>query len=135
MTADLQAVTRDAHLVLVVPRTDRPARAASSSSPPEQPPIGKAGWFAPGVAYIEFRGFLSNKETLTKFREFLDSHSRARALIIDTVNGHSGDWVGEADLRFSELSCKSRDLVAIDIPKAVDDCMGGLATGPSIRKS
>ena len=133
--ADLQAVAPDAHLVLVAPRTDRPSDEAPSSSPPHQPKaIGKAEWIAPGVAYIEFRGFPSDKDTLAELREFLASHSRATTLIIDTVNEVYGGWIAEADLLFNELFSRPRDLVAIDIRKAVDDRMGGLSTGPSIRK-
>ncbi|MEA2345448.1 MAG: hypothetical protein QOF63_3617 [Thermoanaerobaculia bacterium] len=136
VTADLQAVAPDAHLVLVAPRTDLPASPVASSKPPEQPPsIGKSGWIAPGVAYIEFRSFPSDHMTLAKLREFLGRHSRARVLIIDLVHEISGGWVGEADLVFAEVFSRPRDLVAIDIRKAVDDRMGGLATGLSIRKA
>src|SRR5215470_10129413 len=125
VTADLQTVAPDVHLVLVAPRTDRPPGSAPSSAPPDQPPpIGKAGWIAPGIAYLEFRSFPSDKETLSKLRDFLVSHSDARVLIIDLVNEHSGGWIGEADLLFSELFKRPRDLVAIDIRKAVDDRMG-----------
>jgi len=136
VTADLQMIAPDAHLVLVAPRTDRPLSSAPSSAPPDQPlPIGKAGWIAPGIAYLEFRGFPSDKETLNKLRDFLASHSQARALIIDLVNEHSGGWIGEADLLFSDLFKRPRDLVTIDIRKAVDERMGGLPTGQSIRKA
>src|SRR5215212_6569011 len=121
VTEDLQAVAPDAHLVLVAPRTDRPADSAPSSAPPQQPaPIGKAGWIAPGVGYIEFRSFPGDKNTLTILREFLERHSRARVLIIDTVNERSGGWVAEADLLFRDLFSRRRDLVAIDIRKAVN---------------
>lgn len=136
VTADLQKVAPDAHLVLVAPRTDRPLSSSPSSAPPEQPaPIGKAGWIAPHVAYLEFRSFPSDKETLSKLRDFLASHAQAKVLIIDLVNEHSGGWVGEADLLFSALFRRPKDLVAIDIRKAIDDRMGGLATGQSIRKA
>jgi Peptidase family S41/N-terminal domain of Peptidase_S41 in eukaryotic IRBP len=136
VTADLQAVARDAHLVLIAPRTDRPAADSPSSAVPDQPPpIGKAGWIAPGVAYIEFHSFPSDDQTLAKLREFLRRHAGARVLIIDTVNEHSGGWVGEADVLFRELFSRPRDLVAIDIRKAVDERIGGLPTGPSIRKA
>jgi len=135
VTAELQTVAPDAHLVLVAPRTDRPSSSAPSSAPPDQPPpIGKAGWIVPGIAYLEFRSFPSDKETLSKLRDFLASHSKARVLIIDLVSEHSGGWVGEADVLFSDLFRRPMDLVAIDIRKAVDERMGGLPTGQSIRK-
>jgi len=135
VTRDLQAVARDAHLVLVAPRSDRAAGAAPTSAPPNPPaPIGKSGWIAPGVAYLEFRSFPSDSATTTKVRDFLSRHASARALIIDTVDEFSGGWVGEADVLFGQLFSARRDLVAIDIRKAVDDRIGGLPVGGSLRK-
>jgi hypothetical protein len=135
VTSDLQAVHRDAHLVLVAPRADRPAGEAQSSAPPTPPPaLGKAGWIAPGVAYVDLRRYPSDKETLTKLEEFVTRHSGAKALILDTRNQFSGGWIGEADVLFRQLFDKPRDLVAIDIRKAVDDRIGGLSTGPTVRK-
>src|SRR5262249_55843701 len=86
-------------------------------------------------AYLEFRSFPSDKETLSKLRDFLASHSQAQTLIIDLVNEHSGGWSGEADQLFSELFTEPRDLVTIDVRQAVNDRIGGPATGPSIRKA
>ena len=135
VTADLQAVSPDQHLVLVAPRNDRPAGSAPSAAPPDAPPpIGKSGWIAPGVAYIEFRSFPSDKATLDKLRNFLVNHARARVLIIDTTNEFAGGWIGESDLLFSRLFAKSRDLLAVDIRKAVDSRMGGFPTGPTLRR-
>ncbi len=134
VTADLQAVAPDGHLVLIAPR---PAPQATPSAPApasdEPPPIGKSGWIAPGVAYIEFHSFPSDKETVAKVRDFLQSHAHAKTLIIDTVHEHSGGWIGEADLLFSDLFAAPRDLVTIDVRKSVVDRLGGLRTGPSIR--
>ena len=135
VTADLQAVAPDAHLVLVAPRTDRPPATVASTAPTERlPAVGRSGWIAPGVAYVELRSFPSDEATLNKVREFLARHAGARTLIIDLVNEHSGGWVGEADLLFSQLYTAPRDLVAIDVRKSVDEGMGGLATGASIRR-
>jgi C-terminal processing protease CtpA/Prc len=132
VTADLQAVARDGHLVLVAPRSDRTSAAAAPSGSP--PAIGRSGWIAPGVAYVEFRSFPSDRATLDRLREFLTAHAGARTLIIDTVREHAGGWIGEADLLFSQLYTSPTDLVAIDVRQSVDTRMGGLPVGPSIRK-
>lgn len=134
VTADLQAIAPDRHLALVAPRTDAPPSAVGSSTPPRRPPsIGKSGWIAPRVAYIEFHGFPSDKETLARLETFIRAHARARTLIIDTTNENYGGWIAEADLLFGHLFSKPTDLVAIDMRKSVHDRMGGLSA-PSIRE-
>jgi hypothetical protein len=39
--------------------------------------IGKSGWLADGVAYIDFRGFPGDPATLQRLRTFLDGHATA----------------------------------------------------------
>jgi hypothetical protein len=135
VTADLQAIHRDGHLVLVAPRTDRPAGAPPSSAPPDAPPpIGKSGWIAPGVAYIEFRSFPGDEVTLAKLRQFVADHAKARVLIIDTSNEFGGGWLSEANVLFSELFSRPRDLVAIDIRQAVEERIGGFPVAPTLHK-
>ena len=131
VTADLQAVSPDKHLVLIAPRTDRPGPASTPASDP--PPVGKSGWMGPGVAYLELHSFPSDPPTLDKLRTFLAQHAGAKTLIIDLVHEHAGGWVGEADLLFSQLYASPTDLVAIEVRQAVDQRMGGLSA-PSIRK-
>ncbi len=133
VTADLQAVHKDGHLRLF------PPRAASGSSrriggPGPESAIGKAGWIADGVAYIDFRGFPGNEATLAALREFLASHGDAKALIID-ARAHRGGGLAEMDLMFPLLFDKEQVLVKMDTRLAVDQRGGNpLAEEPSLRR-
>lgn len=122
VTADLQAVHKDAHLRLhIIPPEDRGASAAAGPiSLPAGSAITKSGWVAPGVAYVSFSMFPGNEATLTDLRRFLDDHRDAKALIID-ARGHRGGGMDEMDLFFAKIFSEPTELVAMDTRTAAEE--------------
>ncbi len=123
VTADLQAVHADGHLRLqVIPRDEqgggRDLRGFSDSST-----VTKAGWIAPGVAYIGFEGFPGNEATLADLREFLSKHRNAKTLIIDE-RGNRGGGLAEMNLIFAQIFAKPTELVAMDTRQAHEEAHG-----------
>jgi hypothetical protein len=124
VTADLQAVHKDGHVRLrVAPAEQRGQAQAPNGGPADANDVAKAGWLAPGVAYIEFTGFPGSEATLAEVRKFLAAHKDANTLIIDARN-NGGGGLAEMNLVFAEIFAQPRTLVAMDIRQAVEEKHG-----------
>ena len=137
VTADLQAVHKDGHLRLRPVSAEMRMRQRQAGGPgatAEKSAVGKTGWLADGVAYIDFAGFPGNDVTLADVRKFLAAHKGAKALIID-ARGNGGGGLAEMNLIFSEIFPKPTTLVAMDIRQAVEEKRGTpFGEDPSLRK-
>jgi hypothetical protein len=80
--------------------------------------IGKAGWLAPGVAYIEFCGFQGGATNLGQLKEFLEKHASAKTLIIDN-RGNIGGAQEEMDLMFPHFFRSLVELLRFEMRAAV----------------
>jgi hypothetical protein len=121
VTADLQAVAPDGHLAMFPPGGPRPQPASGSRQPgaAAYPPLmEQAGWIAPGIAYIRFNAFMGEPETLKAFRDFLDSHAGAKALIID-ARTHRGGGLDEMDVLFPRIFDKPTVAMVMDTRASV----------------
>ncbi|QYU69447.1 S41 family peptidase [Leptolyngbya sp. 15MV] len=123
VTADLQAVHADGHLRLQAITPDQTGGARDSRGFSEASSVTKAGWIAPGVAYIAFNGFPGNDATLADVTEFLASHQEATTLIIDE-RGNRGGGLAEMNLVFSQIYPESTELVAMDTRQAHEEAHG-----------
>jgi hypothetical protein len=125
VSADLQAVHEDGHLRLrVVPVADRGGPQASvGQAGPTGNAVSKAGWLAPGVAYIAFDMFPGNAATLADVRKFLDEHKDAESLVIDGRK-HRGGGLAEMDLIFAEIFDKPTALVMMDTRRVTEERRG-----------
>ena len=124
VTADLQAVHKDGHVRLrVAPAEQRGQAQAPNGGPADANDVAKAGWLAPGVAYIEFTGFPGSEATLAEVRKFLAAHKDANTLIIDARN-NGGGGLAEMNLVFAEIFAQPTTLVAMDIRQAVEEKHG-----------
>ena len=129
VTADLQAVAPDGHLAMFPPGGPRRAAppGAGQASPPAAPPpaMEKAGWIAPGIAFVRFNGFYGRPETLRDFAAFLDSHAGAKALIID-ARTHRGGGLEEMDVLFPRIYDKAQAVMVMDTRASVAEANGPL---------
>lgn len=120
ITDQLQAIHADGHLRLRSP-SRQPLLGAPSAMKAElesaDTGIDKAGWIAPGVAYIGFELFPSSRASLAAVRNFLDQHSNARTLIID-VRTHGGGFTDEFDVLASYLYAQPTALIHLDTREA-----------------
>jgi hypothetical protein len=134
VTADLQHVHRDGHLRLLPPLTG-PQQQRQPASPPDlSTAIQKAGWIAPGIAYISFSFFPSDPGTLARLRAFLAEHASAKTLIID-ARVHGGGGPAELDVLFPSLYAEPALLVHMDTRKAIEDAgRGVLVEGPFVKR-
>lgn len=133
VTADLQAVHKDGHLRLFAPKVPG-AKSKYRTAPSSDGAMGKSGWIGEGVAYLELKMFPSDKETLDRLRNFLDSHSSAKTLIID-IRGHHGGDISEIDLLASYVFAEPAVLAHLDTRRAVDEAgMAPFADGPTLRR-
>ena len=125
VTADLQAVWPDGHLRFFSSEAAGRFREAPSNAAGEEPEsfIEKSGWIAPGVAYISFLAFMGDERSMQGVRDFLASHSSARALIIDARNHHGGG-LDEMDLIFAQIFDKPVELLTMDTRAAIDARQG-----------
>ena len=124
VTADLQAVHKDGHLRLrVAPAEQRGQAQAPNGGPADANDVAKAGWLAPGVAYIDFTGFPGSEATLAEVRKFLAEHRDAKTLIID-ARSNGGGGLAEMNLIFAEIFAQPTTLVAMDIRQAVEEKHG-----------
>ena len=124
VTADLQAVHKDGHLRLrVAPAEQRGQAQAPNGGPADANDVAKAGWLAPGVAYVDFRGFPGNEKTVAAVRDFLAGHRDAKTLIID-ARSNGGGGLAEMNLIFAEIFAQPTTLVAMDIRQAVEEKHG-----------
>ena len=140
VTADLQAVHKDGHLKLRPVPPVRPQGASGApggpggpGGPPPGSAITKSGWLAKGVAYVDFRGFPGNDETVADLKRFLADHKDAKTLIID-ARGHHGGGLAEMDLMFPHLFAKPTVLVAMDTRHITDGKEPHPDEEPSLRK-
>ena len=118
VTDDLRAFHPDGHLRLEVVRPDADGN-RQMSGPPTGNDVTKAGWLAPGVAYIDFDGFPGNEATTAKVRDFLATHRDAKTLIIDARH-NGGGGLAEMNLIFAQVFAKPATLVDMDIRTAVE---------------
>ena len=96
--------------------------------------IGRSGWIADGVAYLELGLFPGTPETLERIAAFLDAHRDARAIIFD-IRGHRGGGLAEMDVIFSRLFARETALVGMDTRVAVEEQRGGpVGDGPALRR-
>ena len=124
VTKDLQAVHKDGHLRLqVVPAEQRGQAQAPNGGPPTANDVSKAGWLAPGVAYIDFNGFPGNEATVAAVGKFLEDHKNAKHLIIDARH-NGGGGLAEMNLIFAQIFGKPTTLVTMDIRQAVEEKHG-----------
>lgn len=124
VTADLQAVHKDGHLRLrVAPSEQRGQAQAPNGGPANANAVTKAGWLAPGVAYIAFDGFPGNETTVAAVRKFLEAHRNAKSLIID-ARRNGGGGLAEMNLIFAEIFARPTTLVTMDIRTAVEEKHG-----------
>lgn len=125
VTADLQAIHKDGHLRLRVasPPPARGGGEARRAGPPQDSGVAKSGWLAPGVAYVDLRGFPGNEPTIASIRKMLTAHRDARTLILD-VRHNGGGGLSEMNLIFAELFARPTTLVTMDIRQAVEEKHG-----------
>jgi len=132
VTADLQAVAPDGHLAMHAPGGPQPQRVGQPSTqqqvgnvPLPPPPMEKAGWIAPGIAFVRFNGFYGQPETLKAFAAFLDGHAGAKALIID-ARTHRGGGLEEMDILFPRIFDKAQSVMVMDTRASVAEANGPL---------
>jgi hypothetical protein len=124
VTGDLQAVHKDGHVRLqVMPAEQRGQAQAPNGGPPTANDVAKAGWLAPGVAYIDFDGFPGNEATISAVRKFLEEHKDAKHLIIDARH-NGGGGLAEMNLIFEQIFTRPTTLVTMDIRQAVEEKHG-----------
>lgn len=126
VTDDLQAVHKDGHLRLRVAPAEQRGQAqaqAPNGGPADVNDVTKAGWLAPGVAYIDFDGFPGNETTIAAVRKFLETHRDAKHLIIDARH-NGGGGLAEMNLIFEQIFTKPTTLVTMDIRQAVEEKHG-----------
>jgi hypothetical protein len=135
ITADLQAIHADGHLRLFAPEPRKAGEAPRRMGPQPDTAIGKSGWLADGVAYIDFRGFPGDPATLQRLRTFLDGHATARTLIID-ARRHGGGGLAEMDVMFPLFFGKEQVLVQMDTRSAVEERHGSpIPEGPTLVRA
>ena len=126
VTADLQAVHKDGHLRLrpIPPEMrKRMKEGGPRRGPSDESAVGRAGWLADGVAYIDFRGFPGNEATLADVRKFLAAHSGAKTLIID-ARRNGGGGLDEMNLLFAQLYAQPTTLVVMETRQAAEERRG-----------
>ena len=120
VTEDLRAFHKDGHLRLEVVRPEElSAPQAPNGGPDDANAVAKSGWLAPGVAYVDFKGFPGNETTLAEVRKFLNTHRDAKALVID-VRHNGGGGLAETNLVFAQIFGSPTTLVDMDIRSAVE---------------
>jgi C-terminal processing protease CtpA/Prc len=92
--------------------------------------IGRSGWIADGVAYIDLTLFPGTEESIAGVRRFMAEHQDARAIIFD-IRGHHGGGPAEMDVIFSYLFPRETLLVGMDTRMSADRMgVGPRAMGP-----
>ena len=125
LTAELQAVHKDAHLRVfpVSPDTNEVDETADKSnealiSAPAR--IEAAQWLTPKIAYIRFNAFFGEPQTLATLKSFIENHATAETLVVD-LRGHRGGGLDEMDVLFPELFAEQTDLLVMETRKSVDE--------------
>lgn len=122
VTADLQAIHADRHI-----RFGPTGAAAPSGAGPRRvmrmpdaaTAIGRSGWIADGVAYLDIGLFPGTPEAVARFRAFMDEHRDARAIIFD-IRNHRGGGPVEMNVIFSYLFPRETLLVGMDSRAAAE---------------
>ena len=142
VTADLQAVHPDLHLRVrpasagPIPRlrpgpgpgagpAGGPGHRLILGGPDAAAAIGRAGWIADGVAYIELTLFPGTDESIARVRRLMAEYRNARAIIFD-IRGHHGGGPAEMDVIFSYLFGRETLLVGMDTRTAAERMGVGL---------
>ena len=95
--------------------------------------IGRSGWIADGVAYLELGLFPGDPETVSRIARFMDEHRSARAIIFD-IRAHRGGGLAEMDVIFSRIFARETPLVGMDTRLAVAERGGEpLEDGTTLR--
>src|SRR6218665_3719406 len=110
VTADLQAIHADRH-IRFGPTGAGPRR--MMRTPDAATAIGRSGWIADGVAYIDIGLFPGTEESVERFRAFLEAHRDARAVIFD-IRNHHGGGPAEMNVIFSYLFPRETLLAGMD---------------------
>ncbi len=96
--------------------------------------IGKSGWLAPGIAYIEFCGFQGGDTNLRRLQKFLEAHASAKTLIIDN-RGNIGGGQEEMDLMFPRFYRSLVELLRFEMRAAVaEDESNPLKADPRMKR-
>jgi hypothetical protein len=132
VTADLQAIHKDAHLKLLAPKMEGKSKPREALAVPDASTITASGWIGPGVAYIAFDAFYGNEATMAGLRSFLAKVKGADTLIIDARH-HRGGGMDEMNLLFPELFTKKTALVDMDGRVNVEQRMGE-DFGPTVER-
>jgi hypothetical protein len=132
VTADLQAIHKDAHLKLFAPKAGSGGQRREAMTPPTGSTITASGWIAPGVAYIAFDAFYGNEATMAALKAFLEKVKGANILIIDARH-HKGGGLDEMNLMFPELFTKKTALLDMDGRVNVEKRLGE-DFGPTVEK-
>lgn len=132
--ADVRAVAEDGHLRLRVPEVASVGPGPATSAPrPVKPPIEKAGWIAPGVAFVRFNVFPQDAEVTAAAAKFMAGHADAKAIIFD-IRTHNGGGLDQMDVIFPWLFDKPTRLVTMATRASVDAEGGSPIDGiPSMR--
>lgn len=125
---DLRAVHYDDHLHLNPPSISKNGVVAAEGFKGGTCPqggtisrsMGKSGWLAPGVAYVEFCAFGDQDVDIEALRAFLARYSGAKTLIVDNRANNGGGFV-EMNLIMSHLFGKPTELFRLDIRRSVDE--------------
>jgi C-terminal processing protease CtpA/Prc len=129
LTADLRAVSPDAHLRVQAGAPDHPMRrvVAAGGAPPRPAfpfkPIEEARWLAPGIAYIRFNIFPGDRETVAAAKAFMTGHADAKVIIFDNRTHHGGG-LAEMNAMFPFLFARPATLVTMDTRASVDRAGG-----------
>lgn len=129
VTDDLQAVHFEGHLRLQPPVQNAPT--GQPSSPMSNNDIGKYGWLAPGVGYMNIYGFTGSS---AKVKKIMEEFSTAKTLIID-VRQHHGGGLEEMDVMFSYFYAKPTPLVMMDTRLEVEKRGGNPLTDTATLKT
>jgi len=130
MTDDLQAVTPDGHLKVFAGDPDAPsagtAPAGAPAPPPVRPPaMERAGWIAPGIAFVRFNLFPDDPAITAAAAKFMADHAEARTIIFD-IRTHRGGGLAQMDAIFPWLFARPTRLLSMATRKSVDAEVGSV---------
>lgn len=126
LTADLQAVAPDGHLKVRAVATDTrddaaTERSATALATSKYPPlIERAGWIAPGIAFIRINAFMPDPEETAAVAEFMAGHADAEAVIFD-IRTHRGGGLEQMDVIFPWLFGVDTRLVTMAMRRSVEE--------------
>lgn len=119
MTADLQAVAPDGHLrVELIENRRQPGGGQAGADRP--PVLEKAGWIAPGVAFVRINAFLPDDSQTAAVARFMEEHADADAIIFD-IRTHGGGGLAQMDVIFPWLFANETRLVTMAMRRSVEE--------------